>query len=81
MTGPGADGELLINNIAPDPFLVLPGGTWAGPGTPTEVSVPIPVNANLIGVSLYVQGQLIDVSNALGVINGLTTAIEMIIQP
>jgi len=78
MAGPGAVGELVIA-LVPAPFKIIQGPPWSG--APTIVPLPIPNQAGLIGRTIYVQGQLLDPTAALGVDRGLTTGYELTFQP
>ena len=79
MAAPGAPGELLISVQAQD--LIPPGligGSWQGPGQPVGIGVDIPNDLNLIGLSVYAQGVLIDLAAPTGGIRfGLTDAVEL----
>jgi len=81
MAGPGAPGELLISIIPPNPVLWFQGGSWSGPGSPAPVTIPIPLQAGLAGVTIYAQGALWDPSFTFGVGIGLTEAISFTIGP
>lgn len=54
MTGP--TGELLVGILPPNPIAVLGPLPWSGPGTPTEAALPIPMDAGLTGIELFLQG-------------------------
>jgi hypothetical protein len=81
MTGPGAAGELLISLVPPDPFEVLAGPAWGGPGNPAEISIPIPGDPGLVGTTVYGQGLLVDPAAAGGVRFGLTDAVRIHVVP
>lgn len=57
MEGVGAIGELLIAAPAVDPIL---GPAWSGAGTPASITIPIPGEPVVEGLSFYVQGLLYD---------------------
>ena len=80
MGGVGAPGELLIG-LAPPPFLVLAGAPWIGPGTPAPIALTIPLDAALLGASVYAQGLLFDTSPGATVAFGLTDAVELQVGP
>ena len=80
MGGGGAPGELLLG-VAPPPFLVIAGASWAGPGTPAPIALPIPADATLLGASFYAQGLLLDTSPGASVSFGLTDAVELQVGP
>ncbi len=74
MNGPG---ELLINlgvNFRLRPFLI--GSPWAGAGMPAEVSVSIPDDPALLGLSVFAQGVLRDASQTPAKL-GLTAAYRL----
>ncbi len=77
MAGPGADGELLIELGGFNPAFF--GDLWTGPGFPAQVTIPIPENQALVGVSVFAQGLLIDAAATQGVMFGLTDAAEIAI--
>ncbi|MEW6073562.1 MAG: M28 family peptidase [Planctomycetota bacterium] len=81
MGGPGADGELLIATVPPDPFAVLAGPAWGGPGSPALVSVAIPSDPAFVGQAAYGQGLLLDAAAAGGVRFGLTEGVAIQILP
>ncbi|MEW6073561.1 MAG: M20/M25/M40 family metallo-hydrolase [Planctomycetota bacterium] len=81
MAGPGAEGELLIGVVSPDPVLVLAGPAWTGPGAPATIAVSVPNDPGLAGTYVYGQGLLFDPSAALGVRYGLTEAVLVHIVP
>lgn len=71
MAGGGAVGELLIAPGGP----VVAGAPWSG--TPAAFPVPIPDDASLLGVSLFLQGALLDLTPLALAPVGLTTAFEL----
>jgi hypothetical protein len=76
MSGPA--GEILISLVPPSPFLpVLGPSIWSGPGFPATIPLSIPQNANFIGVHVYVQGLLVDLSPGSTVPFGLTDALDV----
>jgi hypothetical protein len=70
----GGAGELLID-INPFSALIFFGGTiWGGPGTKSLVNIPIPYVPDLVGLSVYGQGMMIDpftFGNGLGITNAV----------
>ena len=77
MNGPG---ELLVSL---HPFDVIdpirPGATWDGPGHPVPFTIPMPKRPALMGICLYAQGALIDLTAPAGTRVGLTEAVELAI--
>lgn len=73
MAGPGAFGELLVGLAPPFPLVPLAiGPPWAGPGTPSPISLPVPADASLLGAIFHGQGLLFDPVSAVRF--GLTEA-------
>ena len=58
MSAPRTAGELLVGTIA----WSRRGTAWIGAGNPAPVVYPIPNNKSLLGLTLYVQGRLLDQS-------------------
>ena len=61
MPGPYGDGELLISvagGLNP-PFLIGP-ESWAGPGQPAVIDLPIPDHPALVEFPIYLQGLLVE---------------------
>ena len=79
MTGPGDDGELLINIAWPDPVLTLSDGLWAGPGTPAPTLVPVPSDCFFVGFTVYAQAVLVDSSPTAMIPIGITEALALTI--
>lgn len=53
----GGLGDLLFSVTPPNPLFVLVDPTpWAGPGTPTNFSLPLPDDPCFLGLDLYFQG-------------------------
>ena len=75
MAGPDAPCEVLI---APYQFSFA-GPPWTGSGNHAPIDIPIPVNPNLVGLPVYVQGALVDPIAAGGVSAGCTTALRVTI--
>ncbi len=69
----GPTGELLISVAAPNPLVQVGGPPWAGAGSPSPISVPIPNLPALIGLKVYAQGVLVDpfALPTFGLTNGL----------
>ncbi len=57
MAGGAAAGELMLGAPLPS---VLIGAPWAGAGSPAPVSLPIPGNPALAGLTFYAQGALVE---------------------
>jgi len=79
MAGPGATGELLLSYSHGNPVAHLLGPDWTGPGSLALISVPIPADPRLIGVTVYAQGLLLDESASTGVRFGLTNALRFVL--
>ena len=58
----GGSGELLVSLVPPNPVKMSQGSTWAGPGTWSQVSFTIPNNPVFVGMKVYTQGYMIDVT-------------------
>lgn len=72
LSAPGASGELLID---PGSLIVplIAGPNWAGVGQPAPYGFPIPALNALIGLTVEMQGVMVDLTNArVGLTNGLT---------
>ena len=76
MAGAGASGELLLDSSAPL-FRKVTGAPWTGPGVPAPVPFKIPASTALLGVSLYLQGRLIDGTAGAPVRVGLTDGVRL----
>lgn len=74
MSGPGANGELLIN--LPQRFFRFSAIPWGGAGNPALFTVPIPLDVSLLEFEFYSQGILLDPTVALGVRLGLTEGMQ-----
>jgi formylglycine-generating enzyme required for sulfatase activity len=73
---PGAQGELLLDVLPPNPFLTLGptlylGGTSSG----ANFSLSVPSNPALVGIDVYAQGLL--VTDNQGFLLGLTNALQV----
>lgn len=79
MGGAGAPGELLVSLVTPDPFFVVLGPAWTGPGTPSPITLEVPADAALVGLTDFAQALLLDPSSAFGVKFGLTEALAITI--
>ena len=75
MSGIGSNGELLID--ATSIVAVLKAPPWAGPGFPTTFNVPIPEDCSLVGITLFLQGVLLDPTPGAGVPIGLTRGVKI----
>ncbi len=76
----GGDGELLIR-FSPPPLLTLAGAPWTGPGNPVPISLSIPANPNLAGLTVYLQGRIFDPTPGAAVRIGLTEAYALTVIP
>ena len=72
---PTQPGELLA--VAPWILASDLGPAWTGAGTPAELDLPIPALPALSGVSLVVQGILVDVTPGAAVPFGLSRAVKL----
>ncbi len=79
MAGGGAAGELLISVSPPGFLFAQPGTPWYGPGTPSAFVLSFPPDPQLVGVSLYTQGTIVDPSPGAPVPIGLTDALQLTI--
>jgi formylglycine-generating enzyme required for sulfatase activity len=71
---PGATGELLVDVVAPNPFLTLGPETYLGGSSPGAVfNLGVPFKPALIGLDLFAQGLLLTPAQnfSLGLTNGL----------
>lgn len=75
MAGSGANGEFLLNLAQLFP-VVLAGPSWSA-GTPAQVPITIPKLADFVGVSLFLQGAIIDFTPGARAPIGLTQAVEL----
>jgi hypothetical protein len=71
MQGGGASGELLIGSL----LIGVPGPAWDG-SNPSVISARVPINCNLLGVSAYGQGLMVDLTSSKTPV-GLTEAVEL----
>lgn len=76
MTFPGSSGELLVSITPPNPIVFLPGEVWMDDG-PAEIPLPIPLNLDLLDITLYAQGLIVDPSYQFGIELGLARAMEL----
>ena len=77
--GAGSSGELLISVTGGQPFATLGPVAWGGGANPpAEFGVEVPLNAALIGATVYAQGALVTTatSTSIGVTNGLVVEFE-----
>ncbi|MEO0650621.1 MAG: plastocyanin/azurin family copper-binding protein [Planctomycetota bacterium] len=73
---PNVNGELLVSLTAPNPLISLGPTTWDEGGS-VDFFLDIPFNPALVGVSVYVQGALVDTTSASPF--GVTNGVELII--
>jgi len=75
MASPGQPGELLVDlglQIVP----MLTGPAWAGPGSPSPFSFPIPAAPPLVTLTVWLQGALFHPGTSrIGATNGLAVRI------
>jgi len=79
MAGSGAIGELLISTQGANPFKFIWGAPWSG--TPVSIPFTIPNQSDLVGRTIYLQGQIIDSTQTYGVERGLTSGYALTFQP
>lgn len=79
MAGGGAPGELLVGLLPGQLFQVLPAGVWLLPGNPAPVDLPITPKDSLLGLSVWVQGAIVDISAGATVPVGWTEGAELFI--
>lgn len=60
----GPTGELLVGVFPPNPVAILGPVPWTGPGSPAAVDVPIPNEATLLALDLFLQGVMANVESA-----------------
>ncbi|MEO0652081.1 MAG: plastocyanin/azurin family copper-binding protein [Planctomycetota bacterium] len=72
----GQPGELLLSTLPPNPVISLGPNAWAE-GETVGFDVPIPTNPALSGLSVFVQGALVDPTLPEPI--GLTAGTEMVI--
>lgn len=77
MAGPDHQGELLMDLAPPNPLVLFVGTPWAGAGPSAPLEFELPPNPNLLGVSLYAQGGLLDFSIAAPAPVGLSTGLVL----
>ena len=73
---PNGSGELLVSLTPPNPLISLGPQTWTEGGN-VDFFVDIPANPNLVGLSVFVQGALVDTTAASPF--GVTNGVELII--
>ena len=76
---PGAQGELLLSLASPNPFATLGPVPWAGgAAAPANFALSVPLLPSLSGVSIYLQGTLVDLAAgpSLGLTNGLQVTLS-----
>lgn len=59
----GPTGELLVAVLPPNPVAILGPVAWAGPGSPAVVDIPIPDDASLLALDLFLQGVMVNVGS------------------
>jgi len=81
MSGPGANGEILVNRNAGVLIKTVVGGRWTAPGSPAMVPIVLPTALSWIGQSIYLQGVLTDGRVTYGVRTGVTDGLKLLIAP
>jgi len=78
LPGMAQAGKVLISTNAADlPDRPVMGAAWTGPGQPTPFTIVIPNDQVLVGLSVYLQGEFIDLTGGLGSRMALTTGLEL----
>ena len=77
MSAPGAPGEFLLSVTPPNPIYKRLGPAWKGPGQPAKIKLTVPDDPTLVGVTIYVQGALLDIVPGAGIPVGLTNALSI----
>ncbi len=75
MSGPLFPGSLLIGLSTGDPLILEGPLPWTGPGAPASFGLGIPSDTNLVGVSFYCQGLIVDATPGLSSPFGLSQAL------
>ena len=70
MSAPGAVGELLVD-LGTLVLPILSGPPWTAPASPSTFPFPLPAAPFLIGVTVEMQGALIEAGGRIGLSNGL----------
>lgn len=78
MLFPGSGGEVLVSLVPPNPFAVIQGETWNDQSEPAEVALPIPLNLELLDISIFAQGFIYDPDFTSGIGLGLARSIELV---
>ena len=81
MAGPGAPGEYLLSLTPPNPVFNRLGPAWMGAGNPATLSLGIPADPTLSGISIYAQGALLDLFPNAAIPIGLTSALQLQLAP
>lgn len=76
----GANGEILVSLVAPNPVRIDTGTAWNGAGQPGQVSLAVPNNTSLIGLQLYAQGFVLDTAGSSGITRGLADGVEFVLR-
>jgi formylglycine-generating enzyme required for sulfatase activity len=79
LTTPGAPGEWLLSLATPNPFMTLGPVPWAGgAAAPASFPLSVPLKPALTGLSIYLQGALLDLTSgpSLGLTNGLAVTLS-----
>lgn len=77
MSGPGANGALLVDLLPPNYLFALIGPNWPGPGSVAKLTMAVPPEPILNGFEFYGQGLLYDAGSPVqfGLTNGLAMRI------
>jgi hypothetical protein len=81
MSAAGAPGEFLLSVTPPNPVYMRLGPAWSGPGSPAPMTLGIPGDPVLAGISVFAQGALIDFQPGAAIPIGLTEARELVLAP
>lgn len=75
MAGPGQNGEVLVDLGAP--YVATFVSLWGGGGTSVTGFVGIPYDGAVLGLSLFVQGLMVDLQPGAPLVFGLSTGVEL----
>jgi len=73
----GTPGEYLLDGATTFAFLL--GSLWGGPGNPSVFNTMIPMNLNLVGETVFLQGVMNDGGGGPGNQIGLTEGLEFLV--
>jgi PKD repeat protein len=73
----GGDGERLLDMNAPNPLRRMVGTPWGGPGVPGQVLFTLPPDPMHVGMEVYCQGYIFDLTASQGIRMGLTDGLKL----